>query len=125
MAMFNRELTKDFYTEIANDSHVCYFCEKNIRDKRQSSSSAKAVITIDEMHRAIKALDGQLTGKRILSFNFYGNTVCICPECLSKTNQKVNPHEYSVVPVPAVEEITEEIKIDKTDKKEKKKNANK
>lgn len=86
MALYSREQTKSFFSEIANEQDICVYCEKAIAQKR-----ADGEIDRDEMHRQLRLLKGKLTSKRVMKLRYVGHDFCICPQCVSKINAEINP----------------------------------
>lgn len=114
MALYDRSKTRSFYSELAHEQDHCYYCEKMIR-KRMNNRE----ISVDEMNKQIRALSGSLTGKRVMKFRYTGHDFCVCPVCLTKINEEVNPTMYGaknetvtidktvIVEEPAIKELAE------------------
>lgn len=135
MALYSREQTKSFFSEIAHEQDVCLYCEKAISEKLNTGK-----INRDEMHKELKLLKGKLTGKRVMKFRYVGHDFCICPECVSNINAEINPAPKEENPVPKeqevvsddssaeatdVEPVTETVKPDSKGKGKGKSNASK
>ena len=86
MAMYDINKTKSFYSEIAMIGDTCIYCEKEIIEKRLNKE-----IDIDEEHKQLKELRNKLTNRRVAKFKINGRTLCICPECISKINEEIQP----------------------------------
>ena len=86
MAMYDINKTKSFYSEIAMIGETCIYCEKEIIEKRLNKE-----IDIDEEHKQLKELRNKLTNRRVAKFKINGRTLCICPECISKINEEIQP----------------------------------
>ena len=86
MAMYDINKTKSFYSEIAMIGDTCIYCEKEIIEKRLNKE-----IDIDEEHKQLKELRNKLTNRRGAKFKINGRTLCICPECISKINEEIQP----------------------------------
>lgn len=90
MALYDRSKLQSFYSQMANDYDSCHYCEAEIK-------SSNIIKTFDDKSRAIRALAGKMSGKRIMKFEYMGHSFCICPECLSKINAEVNPEMETVI----------------------------
>lgn len=122
MALYNREQTKSFYSEIAHEQDICYYCEKAIQERRRSGQ-----ITLDEMHKELRLLRGKLTSKRVMKFRYVGHDFCACPECIAKIYEetcKVNTTKETIEE-PTSETPKEESTTDAKDSKNKSKSKNK
>lgn len=86
MALFDRDKTKGFYTELGNVEDECFFCRKKIEQRRVDKE-----IDRDEMYAEIKKLRGKLTNQKIVRIQRAGTTICICKECEDKIHAEMNP----------------------------------
>lgn len=134
MALYSREQTKSFFSEIAHEQDVCVYCERAISQKR-----VEGKIDRDEMHKELRLLKGKLTGKRVMKLRYVGHDFCICPECVEKINAEINPiqkkteivlDDKSTITEGAVEEtviepVTETAKPETKSKGKAKSNASK
>ena len=128
MALYSREQTKSFFSEIAHEQDVCLYCEKAISEKLNTGK-----INRDETYKELKLLRGKLTGKRVMKFRYVGHDFCICPECVSNINSEINPapkkqevmSDDSSVKVTDIEPATETVKPDNKGKGKAKTNASK
>ena len=115
MAMYDINKTKSFYSEIAMIGDTCIYCEKEIIEKRLNKE-----IDIDEEHKQLKELRNKLTNRRVAKFKINGRTLCICPECISKINEEIQPKINKDIQPKINEEIQPKINKDIQSKKIKK-----
>lgn len=121
MALYDRELTRSFFSEIAHQQDVCVYCEKAINQKRTEGKLDR-----DETIKEHKLLRGKLTGRRVMKFRYLGHELCVCPECVNEINKEINPVIIKPLEQPnePVNETVIEPALD-TDKVDKSKNKGK
>lgn len=129
MAMYDREQTKTFYSQMGTEQDTCYYCAEEINENYRAKK-----ISIDERWTKVAKLRGSLTSKRIMKINFRGTEICVCPECLAKIYMEISPikncecncdcsckkEDNIITTVEAVEEqlVTEDKNINKKASKE-------
>jgi hypothetical protein len=84
MAMYDINATKGFFSELANDQDVCYFCEKETRKEFSNKG-----ISFDEMSKKLKDLRGKEIKNRVVKLTYLGHELCICKNCLSKAQHEI------------------------------------
>ena len=67
MALYSKEDTKTFFTNIGGVNDVCYFCKKRLSEQYNKNS-----IPYDEMKDELKKLDRKLISKRIVKIESLG-----------------------------------------------------
>lgn len=118
MALYDRNQTRSFFSELAHEQDICYYCEKTIREKRNNRE-----IDLDEMNKQLKGLRGAIANVRVPKLRYVGHEMTICPNCLKSICEEVLPKETDTKTVEV--EAVEEIKADTKAKGKGNKNASK
>lgn len=115
MALYDRNKTRSFFSELAHEQDVCYYCEKAIREKR-----ANREIDLDEMNKQLKQLRGAIANVRVPKLRYVGHEMTICPNCLKGICEEVLPKEVTIS-----EDKTEEVTTDSKNEQKAKGKGNK
>lgn len=90
MALLDRKLVITEFGALGSPLDVCVFCEDRIR-----RSAREKKVSVDEMHKEIRQLNGKLSGVKVGKVYVGGSMACICPDCVKAMNNYVNPVQES------------------------------